>query len=40
MFMEIFGYLCLDVRTFSEYFSTGPLWTRVSTLVLVLCGHE
>jgi hypothetical protein len=25
LFMDIFGYLCLDVRTLSRYFGTGPL---------------
>jgi hypothetical protein len=27
LFMDIFGSLCLDVRTLNEYFCTGPLWT-------------
>jgi hypothetical protein len=27
LFMDIFGCLCIDVRTLSEYFGTGPLWT-------------
>jgi hypothetical protein len=29
LFMDIFGCLCIDVRTLSEYFGTGPLWTWV-----------
>jgi hypothetical protein len=29
LFMDIFGCLWLDVRTLSEYFGTGPLWTWV-----------
>jgi hypothetical protein len=29
LFMDIFGCLCLDVRTWSGYFGTGPLWTWV-----------
>jgi hypothetical protein len=29
LFMDIFGCLCLDVRTLSEYFGTGHLWTWV-----------
>jgi hypothetical protein len=27
LFMDIFGCLCLDVRTLSEYFGIGPLST-------------
>jgi hypothetical protein len=27
LFMNIFGCLCLDVRTLSGYFGTGPLRT-------------
>jgi hypothetical protein len=40
LFMDIFGCLCLADRTWSEYFGTGSLWTRVSTSILVLYGHE
>jgi hypothetical protein len=40
LFTEIFDCLRLDVRTLSGYFGTGPLWTWVSTSVLILCGYE